>query len=99
MKYGGCIDKIMVIPGDKVIRDGKVIDKIPIQYTVGQYKHNSPTTKEQIYYRDLFEKYYTGIGNVIPYFWMPKYLNATDPSARTLQVYYECNPELNERAV
>jgi len=77
----------------------EAIDKIPIQYTLGQYKHNSPTTKEQIYYRDLFEKYYTGIGNIIPYFWMPKYLNATDPSARTLQLYYECNPELEERAI
>jgi asparagine synthase (glutamine-hydrolysing) len=77
----------------------EAIDKIPIQYTLGQYKHNSPTTKEQIYYRDLFEKYYTGIGNIIPYFWMPKYLKATDPSARTLQLYYECNPELEERAI
>lgn len=31
MKYGGSVDKIIVLPGDKVIRDGKVIDKIPIQ--------------------------------------------------------------------
>ena len=31
MKYGGSIDKIIVLPGDKVIRDGKMIDKIPIQ--------------------------------------------------------------------
>ena len=25
--------------------------------------------------------------NIIPYYWMPKYTNATDPSARTLTHY------------
>jgi asparagine synthase (glutamine-hydrolysing) len=35
----------------------------------------------------LFEEYYPGYANVVPYFWMPKYVNATDPSARTLGIY------------
>ena len=48
---------------------------------------NAPTTSEQIYYRMLFEEYYMGYANVVPYFWMPKYVNATDPSARTLEIY------------
>jgi len=48
---------------------------------------NTPTTSEQIYYRMLFEEYYPGYANVVPYFWMPKYVNATDPSARTLGIY------------
>jgi asparagine synthase (glutamine-hydrolysing) len=52
-----------------------------------RYEHNQPTTREQYYYRAIFEKYYTGRGDVIPYFWMPKYVTATDASARTLDVY------------
>lgn len=49
-----------------------------------EYTHNVPKTKEQKYYRYLFEKDYAGRSNVIPYFWMPKWSNTTDPSARTL---------------
>lgn len=49
--------------------------------------HNPPLTAEQFYYRKIFEKYYKGNGNVIPYFWMPKYVDATDASARTLEIY------------
>jgi len=50
--------------------------------------HNCPTTQEQIYYREIFEKYF-GNNNVyiIPYFWMPRFINAQDSSARTLQIY------------
>lgn len=50
---------------------------------------NPPKTKEQLYYRHLFETYYPNCGNVIPYFWMPKYVNAKDASARTLDIYYK----------
>ncbi len=48
---------------------------------------NTPTTKEQQYYRHIFERYYKAYSNVIPYFWMPKFTNATDSSARTLNIY------------
>ena len=43
-----------------------------------------PKTKEQMYYRYLFEQKYPKRENIIPYFWMPKWSNTTDPSARTL---------------
>ena len=46
-----------------------------------------PTTSEQYYYRDIFEKYYSGYSKILPYFWMPKYVNAQDSSARTLSIY------------
>ena len=52
-----------------------------------QYVVNPPTTKEQLYYREIFESYYTGRGTVIPAFWMPKYSIATDSSARNLEIY------------
>jgi len=48
---------------------------------------NTPNTSEQIYYRMLFEEYYPGHAKIVPYFWMPKYVKATDPSARTLEIY------------
>jgi len=44
-------------------------------------------TKEQKYYKFLFEQYYPHSSNIVPYYWMPKYVNATDPSARTLDLY------------
>jgi asparagine synthase (glutamine-hydrolysing) len=48
---------------------------------------NIPKTSEQYYYRYVFESSYTGMGSIIPYFWMPKYVDATDASARTLATY------------
>jgi len=42
---------------------------------------------EKLYYKTIFEKNYPDLSYILPYFWMPKYTNATDPSARTLDVY------------
>jgi asparagine synthase (glutamine-hydrolysing) len=55
------------------------------------YDDNPPTTYEQKYYRYLFENAYPNCGNVIPYFWMPKYVHCKDSSARTLNIYSEIN--------
>jgi asparagine synthase (glutamine-hydrolysing) len=51
--------------------------------------HLLPKTSEQIYYRVFFEKEYNGLGSIIPYFWMPKYVDAKDASARTLEIYLD----------
>ena len=48
---------------------------------------NQPMTSEQLYYRAIFNKHYANSQHTIPHFWMPKYVNAKDSSARTLQVY------------
>jgi len=56
--------------------------------------HLLPETLEQIYYRSIFEKYYEGCGNIIDFFWMPKFVDAKDSSARTLDIYKEKH-ELN----
>lgn len=52
-----------------------------------RYDFNAPKTKEQLYYREIFEKTYKGLSYTIPYFWMPKYIEAKDASARTLNIY------------
>jgi asparagine synthase (glutamine-hydrolysing) len=51
------------------------------------HNHNVPKTKEQRYYRDIYDKLYPNTHNLVPYFWMPRYVDATDASARTLDVY------------
>jgi asparagine synthase (glutamine-hydrolysing) len=51
------------------------------------YTENQPTTDEQWYYRKIFEDFYPGHGKIVPYFWMPKYVDAKDASARTLDIY------------
>jgi asparagine synthase (glutamine-hydrolysing) len=52
------------------------------------YKHNTPQTLEQLHYRMVFESYFhKNVADIIPKFWMPNFVNATDASARTLDVY------------
>ena len=46
--------------------------------------HLQPKTLEQYYYRRIFDKLYPSNEKIVPYFWMPKYTNSSDPSARTL---------------
>lgn len=55
---------------------------------------NCPKTIEQRYYRTLFDNYFPNCDNVIPYFWMPNFVDATDASARTLKLY---NSKQNEQ--
>jgi len=42
---------------------------------------------EKKYYKNIFDKTFPNCSHILPYFWMPKYTNATDPSARTLLFY------------
>jgi asparagine synthase (glutamine-hydrolysing) len=42
---------------------------------------------EKLYYQNLFLECYPNCLTIVPYLWMPKYTNATDPSARTLSIY------------
>lgn len=56
--------------------------------TTKVYSHTQPKTKEQFYYRELFEQIYQGHDNIIPYFWMPAWSEGvTDASARELDNY------------
>ena len=47
----------------------------------------SKLTIEQKYYRDIFDNYYPNHMHIIPYYWMPKWSDTNDASARTLKVY------------
>ena len=48
---------------------------------------NRPTTPEQQYYRLLFHKFHKDCDHLVPYFWMPRFIDAKDASARTLSLY------------
>lgn len=75
----------------QVIQD--YADKIPdeeLKDAQKSYKHCPPPSKEALYFRREFEKYF-GTGNVckvIPYYWLPKWCgDIKEPSARVLSVY------------
>lgn len=53
------------------------------------FKFHANIDTEKKYYKEIFDKEFPNCSHIIPYFWMPKYTNATDPSARTLEVYNE----------
>jgi len=53
-------------------------------------RHNIPKTNEQRYYRNIYDNAYPNTANVVPYFWMPRFIeNVTDASARTLSIYQQ----------
>jgi asparagine synthase (glutamine-hydrolysing) len=58
-----------------------------------------PGNAEQFLYRSIFEKHYPGHGKLVPYFWMPKYVKATDASARTLALYNKVEAETKNDTV
>uniref|UniRef100_A0A671W7D5 Asparagine synthetase [glutamine-hydrolyzing] n=1 Tax=Sparus aurata TaxID=8175 RepID=A0A671W7D5_SPAAU len=51
------------------------------------FPHNPPCSKEAYYFRQVFEKHYPGRAEWLSHYWMPRWINATDPSARTLSIY------------
>ena len=70
----------------QTIENGKLANVFN-NISLNEINHNKPETNEQTYYRNLFNKYYNGLDNTIPYFWMPNFIKASDASARTLDIY------------
>ena len=60
------------------------------------YLYNTPKTLEQLYYRDIFEEKFknNSASKILPYFWMPNFVDATDSSARTLNIYNKQNKKI-----
>ena len=59
---------------------------------IEKYEFNKPYSKESLYYRELFEKYYGGHSNVIPYFWVHPFTNKMEPSAWAQDDYINEDP-------
>ena len=60
-------------------------------YNKNDKSENIPVTIEQCYYKMIFNEFYGGAEHLIPRYWMPKYVDAKDASARTLQIYNNNN--------
>lgn len=54
-----------------------------------KYKHNVPKFKEALYYREIFEDLFENRGELLPYYWLPKWSgDMVEPSARALGGVY-----------
>jgi len=59
-----------------------------LQNQIANYLQKEPNIKtEKYYYNLIFDEHFPNCQHLIPYFWMPKYTDAEDPSARTLSFY------------
>ena len=85
-----------IIKENDYLKNYKNIEELAIRYPTmkNMNDHLIPTTSEQFMYRYYFEKNYSGLGYILPNFWMPKYTNSNDPSARQLDCYHEKNDYL-----
>jgi asparagine synthase (glutamine-hydrolysing) len=54
-----------------------------------EYSENPPPTREALYYRRVFERFYPGKSNLTPHYWMPRWVNLQrwDPSATVLDCH------------
>ena len=48
--------------------------------------HLQPLTSEAAFYRNVFDHHFPGQEHIVPHYWLPKWTDATDPSARTLKL-------------
>jgi asparagine synthase (glutamine-hydrolysing) len=66
----------------------KTAKLVPDDWEKRKFVENVPKTPEMYYYRSIFYDLYGASMATVPYFWMPKWSNTTDPSARTLSGLY-----------
>jgi len=64
-----------------------IISDIDYELLKENYTFNKPYSKESLYYRQIFEKYYPNAEHTIPYFWTQPFSTQLEPSARTLSIY------------
>jgi asparagine synthase (glutamine-hydrolysing) len=50
-----------------------------------QFDVNRPISKEGYWFRAIYENFYPGRGNTVPYIWRPKWTTEKNPSARLLE--------------
>jgi asparagine synthase (glutamine-hydrolysing) len=75
--------KILQDHVDSIISDEEFEREAPL------IKHCTPLLKESLYYRKVFRGLFPGMDHLVPYFWMPKWTDVIDPSARELSGYKE----------
>jgi len=70
----------------KILQEFIVIElKNNNDYGITNIETNIETEKQ--YYKKIFDTRFPNCDTIVPYYWMPKYTDASDPSARTLDFY------------
>ncbi len=64
----------------------------PVSFRKLRVSKNPPDTLEQLYYRSIFVHWYPNT-DILPHFWMPRYVDAKDASARTLAIYNDAEDQ------
>jgi len=67
----------------------KLISDDEFNEAKNKFSHCPPALKESYYYRKIFEETFKGYEYLIPHFWMPRWTDVIDPSAREIQGYQE----------
>ena len=80
---------------DGVSTDKKAWFEIIQDYASSAMNIDDKKQAEQAYYDKIFSQYYGSqdTEHIMPYKWMPNFIEATDASARTLDVYSKINSE------
>lgn len=63
----------------------KKLENMTIVVDDFEHKVNPPKTKEQTFYRAIFDKFYPDMASIVPYFWMPKYVKTDECSALSIK--------------
>jgi asparagine synthase (glutamine-hydrolysing) len=56
-----------------------------------EFDDTNLSPEQSWYKREFYKTYGSNFYNLLPYYWMPKYVEAKDASARTLEIYSELN--------
>ena len=76
---------------DGVSNKGRSLYQIIQDYTATTYIDTNLLLNkrdlEKAFYKNIFDTAYPGQSHLVPYYWMPKYIESDDPSARTLKTY------------
>ncbi len=72
---------------EKLNKEVDELQRKNIENDVYYWPYETNIETEKKYYKRIFDKEFPNCDHILPYFWMPKYTNATDPSARTLELY------------
>lgn len=73
------------------------LDSIIEYYKNLNFSKTRPDTYEKAYYRYIFNKHYKNCDHLIPYYWMPRFIDSSDASARTLQIYNKENSNIYKK--
>jgi len=74
---------LYVILQEKILKDYKFTeDEIELYKTMPGVSISA--FAEEQYYKKIFKMHFPNNMNIVPYKWMPKYVSAVDPSARTI---------------